>query len=353
MSFRIAPTMWASVMKEVGVEDLEERPTPQPAPDEVLVKVASVGVCGSDVHYFKHGRIADFIVKEPIVLGHELSGTIVAVGSDVDPGRVGQRVAVEPQRSCGVCEYCLSGRYNLCPKMEFYATPPVDGAFCDYVTIQSKFAHVVPETISDDAAALLEPLSVGIAAVQKAEIGPGATVLIAGGGPIGIITAQAARAFGATDVVISEPNPTRQEIALRHGATRVVVPGSEEYLAVAADTFIDCSGVNPAIVSGIKQVKPAGTVVLVGMGEDILPLPVGVVTGRELKVTGIFRYTGTWPIGIRLVAAGLVQLDALVTGRYGLDEVADALGDPTGAVDLKRVVRPGERGLHRSSVAVR
>ncbi|WOP19197.1 NAD(P)-dependent alcohol dehydrogenase [Raineyella sp. LH-20] len=351
MTAQIAPTMWASVMKEVGVEDLEQRPTPQPASDEVLVSVASVGVCGSDVHYYTHGRIADFVVNDPIVLGHELSGTIVAVGADVDPARIGERVAVEPQRSCGVCEYCLSGRYNLCPKMEFYATPPIDGAFCDYVTIQSKFAHPIPDSISDDAAALLEPLSVGIAAVQKAEIGPGATVLIAGGGPIGIITAQAARAFGATDVVISEPNPTRREIALAHGATRVVEPGSAEYLAVAADTFIDCSGVNPAIVSGIKQVKPAGTVVLVGMGEDILPLPVGVVTGRELKVTGIFRYTGTWPIGIRLVEAGLVQLDPLVTGRYGLDEVAEALSDPTGARDLKRIVRPGERGLRAGAVA--
>ncbi len=337
--------MWVSVMKGVGVEELEQRPVPQPAADEVLVQVGSVGVCGSDVHYYKHGRIGDFVVEKPIVLGHELGGTIVAVGGDVDPARVGQRVAVEPQRACGECEYCMSGKYNLCPRMEFYATPPIDGAFGEYVTIQAKFAYPIPDSISDDAAAMLEPLSVGLAAIKKAEIGPGSTVLIAGGGPIGIITAQAARAFGAVDIVISEPSEGRRAIALKHGATRVVEPGSAEYLAVEADAFVDCCGVTPAIISGIKQVKPAGKVVLVGMGEDVLPLPVGIVTSRELSVTGIFRYTDTWPLGIRLVEAGLVDLDPLVTGLYGLDEVEQALSEAPAETDLKRVVRPGARSL--------
>ena len=345
MNSVVPRTMTASVLTSVGEIRLEERPVPAPAADEVLVEVASVGVCGSDAHYFRHGRIGDFVVERPLVLGHELSGRIVAVGADVDPARAGQRVAVEPQRSCGKCEFCMGGRYNLCPSMEFYATPPIDGAFCQYVTIQDKFAFSLPDSISDDAGAMLEPLSVGIAALEKAEIGPGARVLIAGGGPIGIITAQVARAFGATDVVVTEPNEQRRALARERGATRTYAPDDPEVADVRAESFIDCTGVTPAIVAGIKLVKPGGTVVLVGMGEDVLPLPVGIVTSRELKVTGIFRYTGTWPVGIRLVESGQVELDSLVTARYGLDEVQAALEEPVSSFDMKRVVRPQERAL--------
>jgi L-iditol 2-dehydrogenase len=198
----IPPTMLASVLKEVGVVDVEERPVPQPGPNEVLVRVASVGVCGSDVHYYEHGRIAHFVVEEPLILGHEASGTIVTVGSHVPDSRVGERVAIEPQKPCRACEHCKSGAYNLCPHMEFYATPPIDGAFCEYVLIEEDFAHPVPDEVSDDAAALIEPLSVGIAAAQKGGVSYGATVLIAGSGPIGVIAAQVCRAYGAAEVVV-------------------------------------------------------------------------------------------------------------------------------------------------------
>lgn len=169
----IPRTMRASVLLEQGVVQIEERPVPVPAADEVLVKVSSVGVCGSDIHYYREGRIGDFVVDGPLVLGHEVSGTIVAVGAGVSTGRIGERVAIEPQRPCRICAQCSAGRYNLCPHMEFYATPPVDGAFQEYVTIQAPFAHPVADEVSDDVAALLEPLSVGIWACRKAEIVPG------------------------------------------------------------------------------------------------------------------------------------------------------------------------------------
>ncbi|WP_317451851.1 alcohol dehydrogenase catalytic domain-containing protein [Microbacterium sp. NIBRBAC000506063] len=168
-----------------GTRDLtlEERAVPTPASDEVLIQVHSVGVCGSDVHYYEHGRIGPYIVESPMILGHEASGRIVAVGKDVDPARVGQRVAIEPQRPCRKCDFCRSGAYNLCPEMEFYATPPIDGAFAEYVIIQDDFAYEIPDSISDHAAALMEPLSVGIAAAQKGGVKVGDTVLIAGADP--------------------------------------------------------------------------------------------------------------------------------------------------------------------------
>ena len=167
-SVDVPPTMRASILHTDLSITTDEREVPTLAADEVLVQVGAVGVCGSDVHYYKHGRIGDFVVDKDIILGHELGGRIVAVGADVDESRIGQRVAVEPQRSCRVCEQCKAGRYNLCPDMEFYATPPIDGGLCEYVTIQADFAHPIPDEVSDDAAAMLEPLSVGIAAARKA-----------------------------------------------------------------------------------------------------------------------------------------------------------------------------------------
>jgi L-iditol 2-dehydrogenase len=185
MTAVLPDTMRTSVLTGQKALTIEDRPLPAVRSDEVLVRVAAVGVCGSDVHYFRHGRIGDFVVDSPLVLGHELSGTIVAVGDSVPSDRVGERVAVEPQKPCHRCRECRSGRYNLCPNMEFYATPPIDGAFTGYVAIQAEFAHPIPDSMSDEAAALLEPLSVAIAAMRKAHIVPGSSVLIAGAGPIG------------------------------------------------------------------------------------------------------------------------------------------------------------------------
>lgn len=339
----IPETMRASVLLGTRELTIEERPVPQPAADEVLIRVGAVGVCGSDVHYFRHGRIGDFVVESPIVLGHEVGGVIVAVGADVSAERVGQRVAIEPQRPCGRCHECRSGDYNLCPDMEFYATPPIDGAFAEYVTIQSDFAHDIPDEVSDEAAALLEPLSVAIASVRKAGIVPGSTVLIAGAGPIGIITAQTARAFGAGEVIVSDLVAERRERALQYGATRVVDPREQDpkELGLPIDAFIDASGAPPAVQSGIRAVRPGGRAVLVGLGNPEMTLPVEDIQNREIWVTGIFRYTRTWPVAAQLVMRGQVDLDSLVTGRFGLDEVEQALESDTDPDSLKSVVYPG------------
>lgn len=339
MSRDIPATMRASVLLEAGKLTIEERPTPTPDPDQVLIQVLSVGVCGSDVHYFETGHIGRYVVESPLILGHEVSGRIVTVGSNVSESRIGERVAVEPQRPCRVCEYCRSGRYNLCPEMEFYATPPIDGAFCEYVTIQSDFAFAVPDSISDHAAALVEPLSVGIAAAQKGGIGMGSSVLIAGGGPIGIIAAQVARAYGAAQVAVSDINPLRRDLALKYGATRAIDP-ADPGEPFAADVFIDASGAVPAIQAGIGSVRPGGSVVLVGSAESF-PLSVAQVAMNEINVTGTFRYTNTWPIGIQMLEAGNVELDSLVTHVYGLSQVEEALTADATPQSLKRIVVPG------------
>lgn len=334
----IPSEMKASVLTGPQQIQLEKRPVPVPDDDQVLIKVSAVSVCGSDVHYYQHGRIGDFIVKKPLVLGHEVSGRIVGVGRNVSESRLGQRVAIEPQRACGTCFQCRAGRYNLCPHMEFYATPPVDGAFQEYVTIQDSFAHPISDKVSDDEGALLEPLSVGIWACRKAHIVPGSRVLIAGAGPIGTLTVQAARAFGAAEIIVSDLQPERREKIMKYGATKTIDPVKETVADLGVDAFIDCSGSPKAVQSGIFAVRGAGYVVLVGMGGDEMMLPVSTIQVREISLTGVFRYTDTWPLAAHLVASKQVDLSSMVTAHYDLEHVEDALKDSLKPTSMKVIV---------------
>ena len=337
----VPATMRAAVLKRQGDMAMETLPVPELDADQVLVQVAAVGVCGSDVHYYEHGRIGDYVVDHPLILGHELSGRIADVGSDVDPSRVGQRVAVEPQRPCRTCKQCKAGRYNLCPDIEFYATPPIDGAFTEYVRIQDDFAYDIPDSVSDEAAALIEPLSVGLWACERAQIKPGSRVLVAGAGPIGIIAAQAARAYGATEIYITDIAEERLAFALEHGATHALNALTDSAEGLDVDAFIDASGAPQAVRSGIKAVGPAGRVILVGLGADDVELPVSYIQNREIWLSGVFRYTNTWPLAIQLIADGKVDLDILVTGKFALADSEEALKAGKQAGQLKTVVYPG------------
>lgn len=332
--------MRVAVLNRPGQLELQERPVPEAAPGHVLVAVRSVGVCGSDVHYFQHGRIGDFVVRDPLVLGHEVSGRVVAAGPGVDPGRVGRRVAIEPGAGCGRCSQCRAGRYNLCPDMRFFATPPVDGAFGEYVLVRADLAFDLPDRVSDNAAALLEPLSVGIWANGKAGIAPGGSVLIAGAGPIGLVTAQVATARGATTIVVSDIAPHRLPAAERSGATAALPASDVPDACRDFDAFIDCSGAPGAIAAGIRALGPAGRAVLVGMGPDELVLPFGFIQRREITVTGTFRYAHTWPAAIALAASGAVSLDELVTDRFPLAQAEQALRAVTREGTIKPVVEP-------------
>jgi len=339
---RIPSNMRASVLTQAKTIELQERPVPQPDADEVLIRVASVGVCGSDVHFYEEGRLGDWVVTDPLVLGHEASGVIVAVGSDISSDRVGQRVSIEPQRPDPTSVESRRGEYNLDPNMIFYAVPGVDGAFQEYVTIQSHFAYAIPDSVSDDAAALLEPLSVAIAAARKAHLAPAQRVFIAGAGPIGLITSQVARAFGVREVIISDVSTERCAAASNFGATATLDAANESASGLEVDAFIDASGVESAIRDGIEAVRPGGHAVLVGMGANDMSLPVTTIMNNEIQLTGVFRYTNTWPTAINLVADGHVKLDELVTGHFGLDQVSAALDSTTTPGVLKSIVRPGE-----------
>ncbi|MCW2760310.1 MAG: Alcohol dehydrogenase GroES domain protein [Marmoricola sp.] len=335
--------MRAAVLHGTRRLTVEERPEPQPAQGQVAVQVASVGVCGSDTHYYEHGRIGRFLVEAPLVLGHEASGTITAVGPGVSPDRVGQRVSIEPGVPDLTCRQCLAGRYNLCPGMVFFATPPVDGALAERVVVHEAFAHPVPDRMSDDAAALLEPLSVGIWACRKGRVTAGSRVLVTGAGPIGLMALQTALAFGATDVVVSDVNPARLALAKALGATQALDARATPLIDLdeRPEVLLECSGNARATLDGLAVLQPAGRAVLVGMGVDELALPVPLVQEQELEVTGTFRYAGTWPTAVALVSSGRVDLDRLVTGTYTLAESAAALtashDDPQ---SIKAVVHP-------------
>jgi L-iditol 2-dehydrogenase len=330
--------MRAAVLLEPGRIEIEERPIPTPGPGDVLIQVSSVGVCGSDTHYYRHGRVGSFVVDAPLVLGHEAAGTIVYVGEGVDPSRIGQRVSIEPQRPDPDTEETRRGHYNLCPHMRFFATPPIDGALCDYVTIGAAFAHPVPTSMSDDAAALCEPLSVGIAAVRKAGVDGGSRVLITGAGPIGIVVAQVVRAYGATEIIVSDPDESRRLQAEDFGATTVLDPTAAPIGDLGVDAFIDASGAPAAVCDGIRAVRPAGVVVLVGSGAETMELPTQVIQNRELVLTGVFRYANTWPTAIELVESGRVDLDAMVTAHFPLEEAAEALDSDQTPGSVKSVV---------------
>jgi L-iditol 2-dehydrogenase len=310
-----------------GIHDLriEDLPLPQPDPHEVLVQISAVGICGSDVHYYEHGRIGDFVVEAPMILGHESGGTVIAVGSAVSHLALGQRVALEPGVPCRRCEQCRAGRYNLCPDVKFFATPPVDGSLAERVVIDADFAFPVPDPLSDAGAALIEPLSVGIWACRKAGVTTGSRVLVTGAGPIGVLAGLVARASGAAHVAVTDLNAARLAQALDLGIDQAV-PAGTDLADVGADVLLECTGVEAVAGAGITALRPAGTAVLVGMGANAqMTLPVQAIQNRELTVTGTFRYANTYPAAIALAASGRIDLDSLVGARVPLERTEDAL----------------------------
>ncbi len=307
---------------------LETRAVPQLGERDVLVEVRSVGVCGSDVHYYEHGRIGSFVVEQPLVLGHEVSGVVVDRGPRAVKHAVGQRVALEPGVPCGRCSECRHGRYNLCTDVRFFATPPIDGAFARYVAIHEDYAFALPDELSDDAGALLEPLSVGIWACRKGGVGLGDRVLVTGAGPIGNLAVQVARAAGATTIVSADVNRDRLARAAEHGATgaidvseRALTPDDGPF-----DVLLECTGAEALTSDAIRLLRPAGSAVLVGMGPGLeARFPIAAMQAREITLVGTFRYANTYAVAIALAAAGRVDLDGLVDAHFPLEEVDLAL----------------------------
>jgi L-iditol 2-dehydrogenase len=329
--------MRTAVLKEPGRLEIEERPRPDPAPDEVLVAVGEVGICGSDLHYYEHGRIGDYVVEDPLILGHESAGEVVAVGGGVTDLDAGDRVALEPGVPCRRCDHCKRGEYNLCPDVTFMATPPDDGAFAEYVAWPADFAYRLPESVSTREGALCEPLSVGVHATRRAEIDVGDSVLVTGAGPIGLLAMAAARAAGATEILVSEVVEGKRRRAEDRGADATIDPTETDLAdAVAArldgsdddagvDVVIEASGAKSAIAGSLDAVRRGGTVVFIGLAPEAgVPLNVLDIVDNELDVRGSFRYRNTYPAGIELLADGAVDAAGIVDFAADLGAVDDA-----------------------------
>jgi L-iditol 2-dehydrogenase len=320
---------------------IEDRPVPEPAPGQVLVEIAAVGICGSDVHYYEHGRIGDYVVRDPMIIGHESAGTVVDVGDGVDRNRVGELVALEPGVPCRTCTQCLRGRYNLCPRVVFFATPPVDGSISHYVAIDAAFAHSAPSGLTAEQAAMAEPVSVGIWAARKSAVAGGDRVLITGAGPIGLLAGQVARALGADTPVITDVSDFRlaraRDLGLR--TAQAGAPLGEEF-----DVLLECSGAPAALTGGMRALAPAGRVALVGMGADTVTLDVALVQGRELSMTGVFRYANTYPLALQLISSGAVNVTDVITHRFPLEDTERALTiSQTDRRSLKAMVHTADR----------
>jgi L-iditol 2-dehydrogenase len=320
---------------------IEDRPVPKPAPGQVLVEIAAVGICGSDVHYYEHGRIGDYVVRDPMIIGHESAGTIVDVGDPVDRNRVDELVALEPGVPCRTCRQCLRGRYNLCPRVVFFATPPVDGSISRYVAIDAAFAHSAPSGLTAEQAAMAEPVSVGIWAARRSAVTGGDRVLITGAGPIGLLAGQVARALGADIPVITDVSDFRlaraRDLGLR--TAQAGTPLQEEF-----DVLLECSGAPAALAGGMRALAPAGRVALVGMGADAVTLDVALVQGRELSVTGVFRYANTYPLALQLISSGAVNVTDVITHRFTLEDTERALTiSQTDRSSLKAMVHTAHR----------
>ncbi|MFB6201735.1 MAG: NAD(P)-dependent alcohol dehydrogenase [Halorhabdus sp.] len=313
--------------------EFEERERPTPERDEVLVEMTDVGICKSDVHYWEHGRIGDYVVEDPLVLGHESGGVVAAIGDDVEDVQPGDRVALEPGIPCGDCEHCRRGEYNLCPNVEFMATPPDDGAFAEYVAWPANLAHVLPENVSTREGALCEPFAVGLHATRRGSVGHGDTVAILGAGTIGSVTMEAAKAAGATDLIVADVVDSRLERAAEHGADATVNVRDDDFAAVVeaytdgrgADVVFEATDSEPDVGALVDAARRGGTVVMIGLADEAtVEVDALEIITNEIDVYGSFRDANRYGPAIDLLANGDVDIDRIADFTEPLDNVQEA-----------------------------
>lgn len=310
----------------------EAAPAGEPGPNEVLIKMRACGICGSDVHFWKEGHSGPFWVRDPTAMGHEAAGDVVKIGSDVKNLKVGDRVAVEPEETCGECPRCKSGAYNGCPHVVFKSTPPYQGMLRRYWTHPASLCYKI-DGLSYEEGAMLEPMSVGLAGIEQSGLRLGDPTLVAGAGPIGILTAMLARAAGAVPLVITDVSAPKLEIAkkLIPGVRTVVVDPKATPENVAAKIeeaaggkvvrVLECTGFAQSVCAGILASDFRGTVQVLGVSsKDIIEVPFNYQCFNEITVRGLFRYTNTWPKGIRILKEKLIDISPLVSFKVKLEE---------------------------------
>ncbi|MDO5134467.1 MAG: NAD(P)-dependent alcohol dehydrogenase [Eubacteriales bacterium] len=326
--------MKVAVMTGVQKVELTERNIPVPGDEEVLVRIEYVGICGSDLHYYEAGGIGSNIVEPPFVLGHEAGGTVVEVGKNVTHLKVGDQVALEPGKTCGKCEFCKTGRYNLCPDVVFFATPPIDGVFQEYVAHDAALCFKVPQNMDTMEAALIEPLAVGFHAARQGGAQAGMTAVVTGAGCIGLVSMMALKAMGVTKIIAVDIMEKRLSKALELAATEVV-NGKEKNVVdeilrltdgAGPDLVIETAGAEITTRQAIQFAKRGGTIVLVGYSPSgEVTLPISLALDKELTFKTVFRYRHIYPMAIDAVASGKVNLKGIVTDVFSLDHVQEAM----------------------------
>ncbi|KAL1899345.1 Endo-1,4-beta-xylanase 2 [Ceratocystis pirilliformis] len=315
-----------------------EKPVPQlEAPEEVLVSVDYTGICGSDVHYWVHGSIGHFVVRSPMILGHESSGTVVQVGPKVSSLKVGDRVALEPGFPCRYCNSCKGGKYNLCPDMVFAATPPYDGTLTGFWKAPADFCYKLPDNITQKEGALMEPLAVAVHITKQADIKPGQSVVVMGAGPVGLLCAAVSKAYGASKVVVVDIVQSKLELAKKLGATHTYLSQrispednaaalvKQSELGAGADVVIDASGAEPSIQAAQHVVRVGGTYVQGGMGKANITFPIVTLCIKEVTMKGSFRYgSGDYELAIELVRTGKVDVKSLISSVVPFEKAEEA-----------------------------
>ncbi len=316
------------------------------APNEVRVRIGAGGICGSDLHYYHHGGFGTVRVKEPMTLGHEISGTIAALGSEVGHLRIGQRVAVNPSRACGKCAYCHAGVHNQCLDMRFMGSamrfPHMQGGFAESLTVDARQAVPIPDDLSLAEAAMAEPLAVSLHAARQAGSLFGKRVLITGCGPIGALAVLVAKNAGAAELVVTDIATQPLEMAKRLGATLVVNAAKEpEALKPCAadkgqfDVLIEATGNETAIRSALELVRPGGTVVQLGLGGDVT-LPMNLIVAKELNLKGTFRFDTEFELAVQLMARKVIDVRPVISAQIPF---TDAIAAFELATDRNRAMK--------------
>ncbi|RMZ81927.1 hypothetical protein DV738_g2015, partial [Chaetothyriales sp. CBS 135597] len=340
-------------LKNVSFED---RPVPSLAdhdPHSVLLNVNFTGICGSDIHYWQHGRIGHYVLNGPLVLGHESSGTVLEVGKSVTSLKVGDRVSMEPGYPCRRCIRCKEGLYNLCVDMTFAATPPHDGTLAKYYVLPEDFCYKLPDHVSLQEGAALEPLAVAVHIVRQSKLKVGDSIVVFGAGPVGLLCCAVARAFGAAKVIAVDIQQHRLDFAQGYTATGTYAPqqglSAQENaqkirdqfeLGLGADVAIDASGAEPSVQTAIHVLRTGGSYVQGGMGRDDITFPIMALCTKELKVSGSFRYgAGDYETGIELVASGKIDVKKLISRTVPFEEAEQAFEDIKNGKGIKILIQ--------------
>ncbi|KAI9682351.1 MAG: hypothetical protein M1817_000405 [Caeruleum heppii] len=340
------------VLEKANHVKYEDRPVPELKSDsDVLVNIKQTGICGSDVHYWHSGAIGSFVVRAPMVLGHESSGIVSKVGSAVKSLKEGDRVCLEPGVPCRSCDQCKSGHYNLCNEMAFAATPPFDGTLAKYYTLPEDFCYKLPDHMSLEEGALIEPLSVAVHIVKQSNVRPGNSVVVFGAGPVGLLCCAVAKAFGAAKIISVDINQERLDFAGTYAATGMFMPSKtpapetaarmkqEHDLGDGADVIIDASGAEPSIQTAVHVVRPGGTYVQGGMGKPEVTFPITEMCVKEVNVRGSFRYgSGDYRLAVELVSTGKIGVKELISKKVKFGDAEEAFHDVKAGKGIKILI---------------